>query len=211
LKGPDGDRLRRAYFDDIIERDVRERVSARSSRPLRALAQLLFESAGSELSVRRAAAALGMAPNTTALYLAALESGYLAFACPFFAWSERKRLVRNSKYYPVDTGLRRTVVTAERDDHGRMLEAATYLVLRRRFREVSYWRGRGEVDFVVLDRGEPIPVQVSWNEPSERHRQALDAFHAEHPRAREAVFVTAETFEQGLPELRGPEVDPQQD
>ncbi len=201
LGSADGDAIRRAYFNDIVERDVRERVGARSSAPLRRLAQMLFESSGSELSVRRVAAALGTAPDTASLYIGAIEDAYLAFACPYFAWSERKRSVRNKKYYPIDTGLRRIAVTRVGDDRGKMLECATFLLLRRRFRDVYYWRGRGEVDFVVSRNGEPVPIQVSWDGPSERHHKALDAFYEAHPRSAEALFVTAETFEHGLPEL----------
>lgn len=201
LTSPDGDRLRRAYFNDIVERDVRERVAARSTDPLRRLAQMLFESAGSELSVRRVAAALGTAPDTAALYIDAMASAYLVFACPYFAWSERKRSVRNKKYYPVDTGLRRVAVTRAGHDRGKGLECATFLLLRKAFRDVYYWRDRGEVDFVVMRDGEPVPVQVTWNGPEERHRRALDAFYEVHPRAQEAVFVTADAFERGLPEL----------
>jgi len=197
----DGDRLRRAYFNDIVERDVRERVAARSSAPLRRLAQMLFESAGSELSARRVASALGMAPDTAALYLDAMENAYLAFACPYFAWSERKRSVRNRKYYPVDTGLRRIAVTRSGEDWGKMLECATFVRLRQRFRDVYYWRGRGEIDFVVTREGDPVPVQVSWSGATERHQRALDEFYEAHPRAHEAVFVTAESFERGLPGL----------
>ncbi len=201
LTSADGDRIRRAYFNDIVERDVRERVAARSSRPLRQLAQMLFESAGSELSVRRAAAALGMAPDTASLYLDAIENAYLAFACPYFAWSERKRSVRNKKYYPIDTGLRRIAVTRAGDDRGKMLECATFILLRKRYRDVYYWRDRGEVDFVVTKNGDPVPIQVSWDGPTERHHKALAAFYEAHPRSAEAVFVTAEEFGRGVPEL----------
>lgn len=201
LTSPDGDQLRRAYFNDIVERDVRERVGARSSLPLRQLVQMVFESAGSEMSVRRVAAAIGVAADTAALYLEATESAFLAFSCPYFAWSARQRSARNRKYYPVDTGLRRVAVTRTGEDRGKMLECATYIELRKRYREVFYWRDRGEVDFVVLHEGEPLPVQVSWDGPEERHRKALDAFHEAHPRSREAVFVTAESWERGLPDL----------
>lgn len=197
----DADRLRSSYFNDIVERDVRERVGARSSRPLRRLAQMVFESAGSELSVRRIAAALGVATDTASLYLEALEDAYLAFSCPFFAWSERKRVARNRKFYPVDTALRRVAVTRTGEDRGKALECATFVELRKRFRDVSYWRGKGEVDFVVLRDGEPVPVQVSWDGPTERHRKALDAFCEAEPRAGEAVFVTGDSYELGLPEL----------
>jgi len=197
----DGDRLLRSYFDDIVERDVRERVAARSTQPLRQLLQMAFESAGSELSVRRAAAAIGIAPDTAAIYLEAAENAYLTFGCPYFAYSERKRSARNKKYYPVDTGLRRVVVTRTGEDRGKQLECATFVALRRRFREVCYWRDRGEVDFVVQRGGEAVPVQVTWDGPTERHQKALDAFYEAHPRAGEAVFVTAESFAKGIPEL----------
>jgi uncharacterized protein len=201
LDTPDADRLLGSYFNDILERDVRERVGARSSQPLRRLGQMLFESAGSELSVRRVAAALGVATDTASLYLEAIESAYLAFSCPFFVWSERKRAARNKKYYPVDTGLRRVVVTRTGEGRGKTLECATFILLRRRFRDVYYWRGKGEVDFVVLRDGDPVPIQVSWEGPTERHRKALDEFYEAEPRSGEAVFVTRESYELGLPEL----------
>lgn len=200
---PDRDRLLQAYFHDIVERDMRERVGARSSRPLVQLVQMLFESAGSELSIRRAAAAIGMAVDTTGLYIDAAESAYLAFGCPFFAWSERKRASRNRKFYPVDTGLRRVSVTTTGADRGKQLECAVFLLLRRRYREVCYWRNRGEVDFVVEHGGKATPVQVAWGGPAERHLRAIDDFHEQHPHAGEAVVVTAESFERGVPELPG--------
>lgn len=201
LATQDADRLRASYFNDIVERDVRERVAARSSQPLRRLAQMLFESAGSELSLRRAAAALGVAVDTVSLYVDAIEDAYLAFACPFFSWSERKRSVRNKKWYPVDPGLRRVVVTQTGKDLGKSLECAVYLSLRRKFGEVSYWRGRGEVDFVVLRDGKPLPVQVAWKGPEPRHEKALEEFYGEHAGAQEALFVTASTFEDFEAEL----------
>lgn len=203
LTSADGDLLRRSYFNDIVERDVRERVGARSSLPLRQLAQILFESAGSELSVRRAAAAIGVSPDTTAVYLEATESAYLAFSCPYFAYSERRRAVRNKKYYPVDTGLRRVAVTRTGADRGKLLECATFTLLRRRFREVFYWRGRREVDFVVLRGNVPTPVQVSWDGAGERQQAGLDEFYEVHPHAAEAVIVDAAAFEHGVPELAG--------
>ncbi|MFM7521499.1 MAG: ATP-binding protein [Planctomycetota bacterium] len=204
VSSPDHDRLLRGYFHDIVERDIRERVGARSSMPLRRLVQMLFESAGAETSLRRLAAALGMSVDTTALYADATENAYLALGCPYFAWSERKRLVRNRKYYPVDTGLRRASITTAGHDRGKQLECAVFLLLRRRFGEVWYWRGDGEIDFVVEHRGRPTPVQVTWDTVGERARRAVDEFQAAHPTAGEAVFVTAESFAAGVPELPAP-------
>lgn len=201
IGSPDHDRILRGYFQDIVERDMRERVSARSSIALRQLVQMLYESAGAESSTRRLAAALGIAVDTTGLYLDAAESAYLAIAAPYFAWSERQRVVRNRKYYPIDTGLRRVSVTATGEDRGKSLEVAVFLALRRRFGRVWYWRGKREVDFVIERGRELVPIQVTWGEATERHHEALAEFQAAHPTAREGVIVTAKSFEKGMVEL----------
>lgn len=198
---PDGDQLLRQYFDDIVERDIRERIGARSSRPLRQALQMAFESAGSELSLRRLAAPIGIAVETAASYLEAAEMAYLLFSAPYFAFSERKRASLSRKYYPVDTGLRRVVSTRAGADLGKALECATFVALKRRYREVSYWRGRGEVDFVVEDAGRIVPIQVSLEGLKPRHEVALSSFYETFPQATEARLVTLESFPELVEEL----------
>ena len=190
----DGDALRRQYFLDIIQRDVTERVGARSSLALRQIVQMVFESAGSELSMRRIAGASGVAVDTVASYLEACEQAYLLFSCRWFAWSERKRLRRNVKYYPVDTGLRRIAVTRTGHDLGKSLECATFIELRKRFDDVFYWRDKGEVDFVVQTSRGVTPLQVTLNGPEDRHHRSLESFYESFPQSEEAIFVTLENF-----------------
>lgn len=146
-------------------------------------------------------AALGISVDTTSLSIDAAESAYFAIGHPFFSWSGRQRIVRNRRYFPIDTGLRRGAVTTTGHDRGKQLESAVFLLLRRRFRRVDYWRGTGEIDFGVDHRGKPTPVQVSWDATIERDRRAVDESHAAHPTAGEVVFVTAEPFEAGVPEF----------
>jgi hypothetical protein len=197
-RSADGDRLLRQYFEDIVERDVRERVAARSIRPIRQVVQMAFESAGAEMSLRRVAGAAGIAIETAGTYLEACESAYLLFSLPFFAFSERKRASRNKKYYPIDTALRRVATTRTGRDRGKALECAVHLALRKRYGEVFYWRGGGEIDFVVRDGDRIVPYQVTWDDAEERHHDALQAFYESHPHADEAVYITAETFEERL-------------
>jgi uncharacterized protein len=195
LRSKDSAQLLRQYFHDIVERDVRERVAARSSQALRQLVQMVFESAGAELSVRRIAAAAGIAVETAQSYLEACESAYLIFGCPYFAYSERKRADYNKKYYPIDTALRQIAVTKTGSDTGKSLECATFVSLKRRYGKVFYWRGKGEVDFVVQDdAGDITPIQVSLLGIEERHRKALDDFYSHFPHAKEAVLVTQDSF-----------------
>jgi predicted AAA+ superfamily ATPase len=83
-------------------------------------------------------------------------------------------------------------------DRGKSLECAVFIALRRRARDVCYWRGKGEVDFVVASGQRITPVQVTWDEPLERHQRALDDFFETFPQAGEPVFVTADDFEQSI-------------
>ena len=202
-----GDLLLQQYFIDILQRDIRERVGARSSLTLRQIAQMVFESAGSELSLRRIAAASGVAVETVSAYLEACEQAYLLFSCPWFAYSERRRLQRNRKYYPVDTALRRVTVTRTGRDAGKALECLTFVELRKRFRDVFYWRAAGEVDFVVQTGDGPTPVQVTLVGATERHLRSLDAFYENFPHAAEAVVVTMDNFTEALARLDPPGAD----
>ncbi|MGD8862986.1 MAG: ATP-binding protein [Myxococcales bacterium] len=195
-----GDRLRQQYFHDIIERDIRERLGARSATPIKQVVQMAFESAGSELSLRRMAGSAGLAVDTVASYLNACEAAYLLFSVSYFAFSARKRSVRNKKYYPVDTGLRRMAITESGADRGKRLESAVFVELRRHGLDVAYWRGKGEVDFVVQVDGAIVPVQVSWEAPAERHHRALEEFYETFPHAAEAVFVGPGELESGIAE-----------
>ncbi len=195
---PDGDLLLQQYFLDIVERDVRERVGATSAIAVRQVAQMVYESAGSELSLRRIAGAVGLAVETAQSYVEGCKSAYLFFECPYFAFNERKRASRNKKYYPVDTALRRVNVTPTGADLGKALECAVFLALRQRHNEVYYWRGKGEVDFVVREGNRVFPFQVTWHEPTERHHDALDEFYEAFPTSEEATFVTVDTFNEIL-------------
>ena len=204
LASDDADLLLRQYFVDILQRDVREQVGARSSLALRQIVQMVFESAGSELSLRRIAAASGVAVETVAAYLDACEQAYLLFPCPWFAFSERKRAQRNRKYYPVDTGLRRVSVTRTGQDAGKALECATFIELKKRCGDVFYWRkAGGEVNFVVQSGRIPTPIQVTLEGATERHLRALDDFYETFPHANEAITVTMANFPEVLAPLAG--------
>jgi predicted AAA+ superfamily ATPase len=196
LKIADPERLLQQYFHDIIERDVRERVSAKSSRPLVAVAQIVFESVGSETSLRRIAGALQLSPETVSAYLQACEDAYLVFSCPYFAYSEAKRTRRNKKYYAIDTALRRAVTTKLGADLRKDFENLVYLTLRKKTTEVFYWRGKAEVDFVVNTASGVTPFQVTFGRPRKGHEKGLREFYEQFPHAAEAIYVTPGTFEE---------------
>lgn len=187
--------LLREYFTDIIERDVKRNLLLKSSTVIAQLVKSVYESTGSELSQRSLAIHLGIAPDTAGVYLAECEAAYAICRCPYFTFSERKRLVRNKKYYPIDVGLRNAVITKGGKDRGKELETVVFLHLKKRFRDVFYWRGHGEIDFVVHDGNRIVPIQVSWDGMKARHKEAYLEFKEEYPQSDDLISVTRENVE----------------
>lgn len=184
--------LLQEYFNDIILRDGLRRVHARSPDSIKQVARMTFESCGSELSYRKIAAVTGLTVDTVKIYLEACESAYLVFECPYFAFSEKKQLSRQKKYYPIDCGLRHAVTNTNHRDWGKSLELMVFLHLKKNYEQVFYWQEihKGEVDFVALKGQQITPFQVTWERPIARHETALNSFYQAFPQAEEVVYIT---------------------
>ncbi len=190
--------LLRDYFQDIVEKDIRKNTKARSNITLQYLGKCLFESTGSETSLRKLSNILEISINTIKLYVEAFCNSYLILECPYFAYSERKQLVRSKKYYPIDLGMVNAVLLNKGQDLGKKLETVVFLALKKKYKSVYYWRGKGEVDFIVQEGSELIPFQVSWDGAKERHLKAYEEFRSEFKKVGELVFVTRSNIEEFL-------------
>jgi predicted AAA+ superfamily ATPase len=189
---PDPAQLLRQYIVDIVERDVRRDLELGNATVLMQLIKLVYESAGSETSQRNLSRTLGISPDTIGSYLEACEAAYLIQRCSYFTYSERQRVVRNRKYYPIDIALRHALVGTGKIDNGKKLETLVFLELRRLFSEVAYWRGVKEIDFVVSINNSIVPIQVSWEGEQTRHREAFDEFKKEFPKSEEGRVINRE-------------------
>lgn len=187
-------KLLQEYFNDIVLRDVLRRVNARSPDPIKQVAKLAFDTCGSQLSFRKMAAITQLSVDTIQLYLQACEEAYLLFSCPYFAFSEKKRLSRHKKFYPIDPGLRGAITNNTSLDLGKSLELCVFLRLKQTVQQVYFWEAPngGEVDFVTVEGQSITPYQVTWNEKQPRHEKALEVFYETFPQANEAVFITKE-------------------
>jgi predicted AAA+ superfamily ATPase len=198
LRFSDPKKLLQEYFNDIILRDVQKRVHARSTESIQQVAKIAFDACGSELSYRKVAAVCGLTTETTKLYLEACEQAYLIFTCEYFAFSIKKRLARNKKFYPIDSGMRAAINTSATKDLGKGLEQLVFLRLKQLYRKVYYWREKGEVDFVTFENKKITPYQVSWEGEQPRHQKALEEFYTAFPQAEEAIFIHKENFATAL-------------
>lgn len=195
--------LLQEYFNDIILRDVLKRVHARTPETIKQVAKMAFETCGSELSYRKIAAVTGLTVDTVKSYLEACEDAYLLFACHYFAFSEKKQLSKNKKYYPIDSGMRYAITSTTGRDFGKSLELMVFLNLKQSYEQVFYWQDihKGEVDFVGIRGSTIVPYQVTWQGPEPRHEKALQHFYENFPHAEEAVFITQDNANDFLQQL----------
>ncbi|MBI2080096.1 ATP-binding protein [Candidatus Micrarchaeota archaeon] len=103
---------------------------------------------------------------------------------------KNKKSARNKKYYPIDLGLRKSIISQAGQDFGKDLETVVFYHLRKKYRNVFYWRDTGEVDFVIQDKESIVPYQVSWDEPKERHFEALKEFKEHFPHSKAPIMIS---------------------
>lgn len=159
------------YYDVMLFRDVIERNSARSPNTVRAVLRILVNQISNFYTINKLCAKLKSLGNsaqkeTISEYISWFEDSFLLYSVPIFSPSQTKQLVNPRKLYCVDNGLLRTVSFSLEDNRGVLLENAVFVHLRRKAKEIFYYKTRKgyELDFVVVgEKKELRLIQVSEN------------------------------------------------
>lgn len=152
-------------LEDILIRDIAVRHGIRDVDSLQRLTQYLISNIGKLITANRLKSLIGVgSTNTITEYLSYLEDSYLLHFIPKFDYSQRKQLVNPRKVYAIDTGLVNVNSASFTDDHGRLLENMVYLHLRRQYKDIFYFSGKGECDFVAFHKGKmQVAIQVCYH------------------------------------------------
>lgn len=145
--------LKRTY-DDIIYRDIITKHGIRNVRQFKQLSHYLFSNFTKDLSYNSLKIPLGFSNITTLTnYIHYLEESYLVFELFSFDYSVKKQRVHPKKIYTIDNKLRDVVSFSFSKENGNNLENLIFLELKRRGKEIFFYRKKGECDFVIQDRG----------------------------------------------------------
>lgn len=138
---------------DVLYRDIIKRHTIRSISVLEDLTRFLVSNVAKEYSLRNISKTLNtFSIHTLSEFLTYLQDAYLFFSVPIFAYSLKKQAVNPRKIYSIDNGLTGANALGFTKDRGKRLENAVFLSIRRRFKEIYYFKGRGECDFIVKDK-----------------------------------------------------------
>lgn len=139
-------------YNDILSRDISSRFGA-SYEIARMLSYHLLSNISNEFSYNSVAKATGLTIETVQKYLGFLKESLMVLTLDFFSYKTKVQFKQNKKAYSIDTGLRNAVAFSASEDLGRLAENAVYAELRRRGRDIYYWKNAAgrSVDFLVRD------------------------------------------------------------
>lgn len=152
-------------MEDILVRDIAVRHAVRDVESLKQLAVYLISNVGSLASANKLTGMFGIKSGTTVLeFFAYFKNAYLIELLPQFSYSIKAQARNPKKIYAIDNGLITAVSTSFTDNLGRRLENLVYLHLRRKHKELYFFREKGECDFVVAVKGKvEQAVQVCYH------------------------------------------------
>lgn len=139
-------------FNDIIMRDIVARHKLRSAKTIREMALYLLTNIGKEFSYSRLRKTFDLGSTSSVVsFVSYLEDSYLLFTVQKFDYSLKKQLVNPKKVYSIDNGLSNAISASFSEDKGKMLENVVFSGLKRKHKDVFYFREKGECDFIVKE------------------------------------------------------------
>ena len=164
------DTILERYYETMIYRDVVPRV--RNPDEIEELAYYLATNISNQITYNSISKSLDLSPTSVKRYLDLFEKAYLFFTVNKFSFSVKKQVKSPKKVYCIDPGIRNVSGFKFSKDAGRIAENLVFLDLRRRGKDVYYWKGKQEVDFVVREKNEvELLIQSSWDVGDEKTRQ----------------------------------------
>ncbi len=162
---------------DIIARDIIYRYNIKGSGLITEIAVYLLRNVSREFTLsklRKTFSGIGSV-TTIASYVNFLEDSYIVFTLPRFSYSLKSRQINPKKVYSVDNGFIRANSTGFSDDYGRLLENYVFIELRKKYRELFYFRENGECDFLVKEKTNITKaIQVCYNVDNRNKDREID-------------------------------------
>ena len=162
-----------SIIDNYLLKEIRTLLKLASEDQLLKLTKLLSLQVGNLISYNELSSSTGLSLIELKKHLNILKETYiLDLVKPYFN-NKRIELVKNPKPYFIDTGMRNKIIdnfskVGQRTDMGQLAENYVFQVLRQNFpypKSINFWRtkSKAEVDFVIEDKGEIIPIEVKYS------------------------------------------------
>ncbi|MBL7148186.1 MAG: ATP-binding protein [Nanoarchaeota archaeon] len=140
-------------FSDIVMRDVAIRFGIKNTSTLKKIALYFLGHVGKEFSYNSLKKTFEIKSVQTVIdYTSFFEDAYLIFTVPKFSYSYKEQQINPKKVYSIDNGLSYANSVSFSKDKGKMMENEAYLNLRRKYKEIFYFQGKKECDFIIKQK-----------------------------------------------------------
>jgi predicted AAA+ superfamily ATPase len=154
--------LLKQYLSDIVLRDVLARHSIKNQHALNQIVTWYLTGLSCLHSYNALRKAFGFSIELASDLTNYLSQAFLVFEMSRYHPNLKVQARDPKKVYVIDVGLRTVSLVSEREDWGRLAENIVYIELRRRGKEVYYFKEQKEVDFVITELGKPVElIQVA--------------------------------------------------
>ena len=135
---------------DSLFRDIAIRHRIKNVKQLNELAVYLISNVSKEFSYNSLRKMFNLgSTNSVSKFISFLEESYLLFSLPKFDYSLKKQIVNPKKVYCIDNGLITQNSKTFSNDFGKLLENSVFINLKSKQKELFYFKGNKECDFVV--------------------------------------------------------------
>lgn len=157
--------LLKQYLSDIVLRDVVARHHIKSQHSLQQLVTWYLTGLSCLHSYSAIRKAFGISIELASTLTEYLSQAFFAFEMSRYHPNLKVQIRDSKKIYVIDTGLRTVSLLSMREDWGRLAENSVYIELRRRGKELYYFKNEKEVDFIVTELGKPVEaIQVAYSD-----------------------------------------------
>ena len=141
-------------YEDILYRDIIARYGIQEIKSFKQLSLFLSTNIAKTFSYHSVAKTVGIKSSTSVRnYVEYLQSAYLLYELYKYDYSLKKQYISDKKIYSVDNGLRNMVSFRHSPDSGRLLENTVFIELMRRGKNIFFFKGNNECDFIVEEAG----------------------------------------------------------
>jgi hypothetical protein len=187
------------YFDLVFYKDLVERYKIRNFDVVKEMQLYLVNSFSSYFSTNKYYKLLKsqgkrVSKNTLFTYISCIEDVNFVFLVPKYG-KLKEQFANPKKVYVIDTGLINAIAFKVSRDIGRLCENAVFIELKRRDKEVYYWKNKYECDFLVKE-GEKIKevIQVCYEITEENKEREVNGIveAMEEFKLKEGLVITGD-------------------
>jgi predicted AAA+ superfamily ATPase len=156
------------YFNSIIYKDLIERYNISNPTILKFFIKKILEQVTKPLSVNKIhndikSIGYKISNNVLYEYLDYIQATFTALVINKFDFSEIKQIKSEKKAYSIDNGILTALDYSFSENKGKLLENLIALEILKQDKEITYFKNNVECDFIMKEKNNYLPVQVSYS------------------------------------------------